>query len=864
MPSSRRIAALGWFLALLSPCAAQDTAIPARDLSARSKNIAPEYPRFGNLTLCVGSDGFMEWTAELDGGKRYVHFYYASGERRPCALSINGSEVAGEVLGETTGGFMPRDLRWRTYGPFRFIRGANRIRISAPGRYMPHLKGLYLSSGSEPPKGTIFKDAPPRAAVPPRKVDYGRLAAENPSLDFEKILFIKRHTYQSSHYYTTFSDGCRYYGGNLCVLTLKDGAVTELVPQLKGGIFGRYDLSFDGRRVVFGYKSDADSGFRIYEVGVDGKGLRQLTFPDADEPERMRKYAINPAHRHYTDDMHPCYLPDGGICFISTRCEHSILCNQKDMLITSVLYRMDADGKNITKLTHSPISEAAPSVMADGRILYTRWEYVDKGAVVVKALWAMRPDGTGSVEIFGNDVALPDTFYVGRAIPGRSDLLVAVGAPHMPLGVGTVIRLDLAHDIRTRQPMTYMTPNVDVQQEWGFNHLVNGRWQRVKRGPLFTDPYPLSETHFLVSMNRDRPWNDTRAYDLYLLEEGGETRLIYDDPDISCWLPVPLRPRPRPPVSLATIDPDLARRKLARVVVTDVYKGLSGVERGTIRYLRVNEQLPRPWAARRRWDGDGAYQQHAVIDMDCHYALKLQHGIVPVEPDGSAHFLVEADRNIFLQALDKDFMEVQRERTYVNYRPGETRACIGCHEKPGQTGGIPAGRVLALRRPPSRPGPQPGEETGARTLYYPRDVQPVFDLHCVECHGPKKQDGGLDLSGTPTMHFNRSYENLIKKKYLTLIRENHPKIGNAHYLPAKSLGSHNSRLVAVLLDDHYDVKLTPAERIRITTWVDSNGQYYGSYWGRRNLKYKDHPNFRPDLPFEQARSETSPLPESQR
>ena len=71
----------------------------------------------------------------------------------------------------------------------------------------------------------------------------------------DKLLFVKRYTYQSSHYYTDFIDGCENFGGNIYILSLKDGKVTELVPELRDGIFGRFDLSFDSKRVVFDLES---------------------------------------------------------------------------------------------------------------------------------------------------------------------------------------------------------------------------------------------------------------------------------------------------------------------------------------------------------------------------------------------------------------------------------------------------------------------------------------------------------------------------------------------------------------------------------------------------------------------------------
>ena len=110
---------------------------------------------------------------------------------------------------------------------------------------------------------------------------YGRETAQiSPSVrerladhGVDKLIFVKRYTYQSNHYYTDFINGCEHFGGNICVLNLKDGTVTELVPSMKDGIFGRYDLSFDGTRVAFDWKRAIGEGFRIYEVGVDGSGL---------------------------------------------------------------------------------------------------------------------------------------------------------------------------------------------------------------------------------------------------------------------------------------------------------------------------------------------------------------------------------------------------------------------------------------------------------------------------------------------------------------------------------------------------------------------------------------------------------------
>ena len=704
-------------------------------------------------------------------------------------------------------------------------------------------------------------------------------SAAIPDFDFDKIVFVKRVNYDSNHYYTDYVNSSFNPAGNLCILNLKTGQTTDIVKELSGGVFGRFDLSFDATKVVFAWKKSRLEGYRIYECGIDGSRLRQLTFPLSNEAELIQKYQ-SPGYHHGTDDMDPCYLPDGGICFISTRCQYGTLCDSPDIFTTTVLYRMDGDGGHIEKLTNSSVSESTPVLTNDGRILYTRWEYMDKGAVSVKSLWSMNLDGAASSEVYGADIALPPTLIQSRPIPGKSNQFVTLGTPHYPQNtVGTVIRIDTTKNIRTRDPMTYMTPDVDVRAQGGFWFDPQGKWGRR----LFKDPYPLSEKQFLVSMNPTGDYKQKINWGLYLLNESGETTQVYQDPKIGSFMPMPLKSRPKPQVLASNRDPDLAKNNKAACIVQNVYHGMEGIQPGQAKYLRIVEQVPRPWTARRTAGEVGYDQQHAVISQDASLGLKVQHGIVPIEADGSAYFLVPADRNIYLQVLDSNFMELQRERTYVNYRPGERRSCVGCHETPNQVIPQQTGVRLALQRPPSLPGPQPGEATGARPIHYPSDIQPIWDKYCLECHSGPQPKGGLNLSGEMTRWFNQSYEGLMRQKWRKplaaggggllgpIIGENHPKIGNVEYLPAQSLGSHTSVLVSMLtegkvkltnpadaacaaklMESHNTIHLTPEELIRITTWIDSNGQYYGSYYGKREIKFKDDPDFRPVPTFEDA------------
>lgn len=708
----------------------------------------------------------------------------------------------------------------------------------------------------------------------------------------EKLLFVRRHTLTASHVYTEHIDSRWTPGGGLCLLDLRTGEARDLLPpEFSNGVVNRFDLSFDGRTVLFDFKRGEKDGYRIYEIGLDRRGLRQLSFPEPEDAELVRLYGYG------TNDMHPCYLPDGGIMFTSTRCRTSTLCHGGDRFNTPVLHRMDGEGGNIRRLSSNCVSEFSPAVLPDGRVLYMRWEYNRKGAGAVKCLWSMLPDGTGSAEVYGNVIVDPQTMLYGRPVPGAPDKISFLGCSHWGPnnGVGTVVVLDTTKDIASREAMTFVTKDVDAVTHGGFSFFVNGQWEHEstgRPGRLFKDPYPISEELFLAAHKpKGLTWHDPKGYDLSVLDAGGRDTLIYRDEQISCWHPYPVRPRPVPPATAAPVHSDLASKGLANCVVTDVYRGIESVPPGTVKYLRIMEQTPRPWTARNRWKGDQQGMAHTALGFHL-LGLQVQHGVVPVEDDGSANFFVPAGRNIFFQALDENFMALQTERTYVNYMPGETRSCVGCHAR-GRTpaADLPAHAAKALLRRPSMPGPQPGETHGGKLFDYERQIQPIWDRHCVECHHDRSNAaGGLNLTGTPTDLYSVSYENLLGrgktfKPSVPLVGfqadENNVR-GFVEYVPPYQLGAYSSVLAAIwgdfkprflifgpeagrmydrvkaLREEHRNVKLAPGEFLRIVNWLDASCQYYPSYWGMKNLAHAGTPGFRPEVAFREALAERWP------
>ena len=674
----------------------------------------------------------------------------------------------------------------------------------------------------------------------------------HPALKFDRLLFLMQVYRGVSIYTGHLANGNP--GGNLCVLSpvSPNGKVTKLVPELDGGVFGRFDLSFDAGKVVFCYAKDGEQ-YRIYEIDVDpktglraaGNSLRQLTFAGEKEAETIRLYGGSYCGRGY-DDMDPCYMPNGKIMFSSTRAHRAVLCAP---VTATTLHVMDADGKNIRCISSGQVNELAPCLLDDGRVAYTRWEYVDKGFGNVQSLWAVRPDGSGSDHVYKNTLVRPGAMINVRNIPG-SRQFVTIGVGHHGGLAGPVVLVDNRLDRRNPGRMTNLTPEISYP----------GLFPMKSNGGPFREPHPFSEKFFLVS-HKATPGKKAARFGLYVLDAWGNRAELYRDANLSCFQPTPLRPRPRPteipPVAdrdkpaagtnkTAVPTDDTKQKNLATLFLQDVYQGLTGIQRGRVKYLRVMEAMTLSWrdAWRSGKQGDGGPgMQASAVSFGFDVAIKKIYGIATVHEDGSAHFTVPPNKNLFFQALDENYMELQRMRTVINLMPGEKRSCIGCHELRRLAPKLKVANPLALDRPIQALSPQPGD-TGPRTVHYALDVQPIFDKHCLGCHSGQQPKGELDLADELTQKFSRSYENLAKRQLVSYLQGGFGS-ANVPAEPPLTFGSHQSKLVERIRKDPCKANLTREEFIRIVTWIDSNAPYYGTHQGKKNLKWKDEPDFRP-------------------
>lgn len=654
-----------------------------------------------------------------------------------------------------------------------------------------------------------------------------RLAMANPLLNFERLLLVKRFTQE------TYPDVCLNHmpwvsrpGGDLCVVT---GWKGEKAPETRPILAGRLgpghvhgaDLWWDADRIVFGYakaKSDqppagwldratsyalrrSEEPTHLFEVRVDGSGLRQITSGE-------------------WSDLDPTYLPNGDVAFVSERCACSLQCNELDKDETSCnLYVVRPDGSGVRRLSASKDGDYLPHALDDGTIGYTRWEYQERGWANIQSIWTVRPDGTGADAVFKQHFNDPWSLEDVRSVPG-SRRLAAIAAGHHTLAAGPVVVVDPRRGMNNPSGLTIVTPGVKPP-EGGMSGVPAAEGGVRDNGGHYMTPWPLSETTFLVSYTYG-PQNDPAGYGIYLVDVFGTKELIYRDPSISCSIPVPLRPRPRPPVLPDLTDPGVP---YAVCSLANVTHGVDGVAPGAAKFLRIAEGLYWPYD---NTHGGQRYEPDVKSVMINWNPVRVL-GEVPVEADGSAHFRVPADTPVYFQLLDADHRELRRMRSFISFQPGEQRGCTGCHESREES---PAAAIapqpLALSRAPSDPVPPPW---GDRALSFLRDVQPVFDRHCVSCHGGLKPAGGVDLSGGLTVRHNRAYDTIYAKKLVAW-----SNVGDdAHVTPPLAFGSHRSALVRAVREGPCAsrVKLGADDWLRLVTWVDANAPYHDGFINKR-------------------------------
>ncbi len=640
------------------------------------------------------------------------------------------------------------------------------------------------------------------------------MALKNPRLAGRRVAFMKRKRFvcQMLHeylgYYYDYED---IAGGGVYVLKEPGTsfALDDLTPHLGRGNFTTLALSYDAKTLYFAFAERAEEKpdfysaqrkcFHLFAMDSDGSNVRQIT-------------------RGAEDDFDPCPLPDGGIAFMSSARGGFTRCNNPwEPLPAHTLHRLDPTLTYRRTLSFHETSEWHPSVLHDGRIVYIRWDYVDRSAANFHGLWITNPDGSASKALFGNYTMKINACYQPKAIPNSHKLVFLAGAHHADVG-GSLVLLDphrIALDPDTGQDrfeaIEVLTPEVCFPEAPG--------WP----GSYFHSPWPLSEDYFLVAFSFDPlpgmgpdVKDDTRT-GLYYFDRFGNMELLYRDEGVSSMYPIPLEARDMPPTIPSALDETLGDE--GEFMLTDVRTSHFAMPADRpIVALRVFQVLPKS-------------RTHVANEPRIGYAnaesARMLLGTVPVESDGSAYFRAPARKPLYFQAIDAEGKAVQSMRSATYLQPGERQGCIGCHEPRTETTAHESMSPLAMRRVPSaiEPGPD-----GTRPFSFPRLVQPILDKHCARCHdGSEGADKSrIVLTGEPAGHFSKSYESL--KPFVKWYEWGGASIEPIVTRPGR-IGTDASPLTGVLADSLHTehVELTDTESRRLYIWLDGNVPFYGTY-----------------------------------
>jgi len=614
--------------------------------------------------------------------------------------------------------------------------------------------------------------------------------------------------------------------GRICSLipAAPNGQLRNLTPDFAAALYPA--LSYDGTRMLFSARKGPRDHWDIHEMNVDGSGLRQIT-------------------RNIGDCLHPCYLPNGQILF---SCGRNNIHDEYDKDIAKQLFICDPDGGNLTQISFNLSSESFPTVMSDGRILFTSWQHQGnhRGESGNFALFTCNPDGTVVMPFFGNQPGeggsvqsfaqpTPDGHIVYVEVAGR-------GAYQM----GALARLDPANPIRTLRQTSR------GQMDYS-NTYCGGR---------FTTPWPLPDGRMLCAFSPGRASipqqgpSENPHLGIYWFDSatGREGHLIFDDPTAQDLWPRALTARPVPPVipglvqpgrrtgTLLCVNPYLSDRKPDAKSVTIGH--LPPARPGEIKAVRVVEGFGNIDTNPKRHAGfvtTLGMAGHGTSNTASSFEQKRIIGYAPAEADGSFSVEVPADTTMHLQTLDENGMAIETQLTWIWVRPGERRFCVGCHES--RETALPNLDCLAMHRPAPHFVAPPPEQ--CRTVDFRRDLMRIIDRKCAsaECHGGGRPAGSLNLgggfelvfhrAGRNQAYFNRAYESLLANTHGVSLMGRLVEPGTARHSPLiwrlydKQLGLSDPHV-----NYHWPEKPTPhkpfltdAERKLFVEWVDIGAQW---------------------------------------
>jgi len=645
------------------------------------------------------------------------------------------------------------------------------------------------------------------------------LAFSNPLVDFDSLLFagyVMPKGGTENHICDQYNAWNIGMGGGLFILKgILSGNVT-LIDVLKnsqctngsfkgsnlaGGAFLSPDLSYDGKTIVFSWSPTANPCYHIFKVNIDGSNLTQLT----DGVARPANFLINSNH----NDMDPVWLPNGRIAFISDRRGGYGRCHTKEKP-TFTLHSMKDDGSDIICLSYHETNEWHPSVDNRGKIVYTRWDYVDRDDCIAHHMWECFPDGRDPRSYHGN-YPLPLNTLSGsnfrdgrfdrpvgefhiRAIPNSSKYIATAGTHHH-FTFGELIMLD-PHETEDDGKVSQVKR---ITTFWN-------NWPDFAIGPYGT-PWPLSEDYYIC--NKDKK--------IIFRDKFGTEQDIYTS--TASWRPVdpiPVKAR-KMPQSITTATWQGERKTLsdhyrATIKINNVKYGDMALPDTNIKAVRLVQVFPK----------ETVKLNEPRVGYPSESLCRMSLGTAPVEPDGSVHCEAPVGKIIYFQLINDKGLAVASMRSATYVHEGEQMVCTGCHENKWKS--TPSSTNNAFKRAPSKLTPDAG---GVEPVNFARLVKPVFDKNCTSCH--KQKAKGPDMSYGSLKNYAFFFCTEASPSAPPWLNGDivSPVKGGSRSVPGK-LGASFSKLINYINGSHNNVKLTDDEYKRVTLWLDLNSNELGA------------------------------------
>jgi hypothetical protein len=387
---------------------------------------------------------------------------------------------------------------------------------------------------------------------------------------------------------------------------------------------GAPDVSPDGRSVLFAGRRTADSHWTIFETDIRRPRPRQLV-------------------RGSKDCSDPAYLPAGRFVFT---------CADPETGVWS-LHTASRESDGMERITFGPGSAFDPTTLRDGRVLFSmeQWPGADRQEGGSISLFTVNPDGQ-LLEPFtdshdgGSFTVRPRQTWDGGVMFLAGDR----GSSHH-----RAERVEMSRPTSTRQSVELNLPG------------KGGTGETVLLGAAAVEPLPDGGAYLAARVSggddsgkgewsvfrwRHRDGSMERIHDL---EE-------WDEVEVVAAISRP-EPRGRP----SRIDRDSATGSL---VCYDAQRsdGVVGPPRGSAPAVSVSVETASSSPARTSGAATGLRPEDSA-----------SLGRAAIESDGSFFIDVPADVPIRVRTLDRDGADIALSGWFW-VRPGEVRACFGCHE----------------------------------------------------------------------------------------------------------------------------------------------------------------------------------------